>query len=119
MKYILKCTLSDKGTVKFITEKSGKRNSNSYFAMDLVYGDTTKVDYKWIKKNIDDIANAEVCGSKLYHKNPIITFDKDIYNHIHNTKEIAELVNDNIIKSNSLLSILLERDKKHLGSLGV
>lgn len=111
MKYLLKCISTDNKT-KFVTSKSGKRNSNIYYAIDLVYGEEIKVTYGWVKENIEKIANAEVCGSKLYHKIPTITFDKDIHNHIHNSEKIVEIIKDNIIKSNSLLSNLLESNCK-------
>lgn len=109
MKYILKCCVANKDKVGFVTEKLGKRNSNIYYAIDLIYGETRAVGFKWIKENIKDIGNADICGSKLYHRNPTITFDKDIFNHIHTTEKLAKQVNNNIIESNSLLTNLIQK----------
>ena len=65
-----------------MSKKFGKKNSNLYYAIDLIYGETKEVSFKWIKENIEDIGNADICGSKLYHRNPSITFDKDIFNQL-------------------------------------
>ena len=73
MKYLLK-TKDNKeyGKTVFITEKTGVKRNNYYFALNTETSKTEKVTFDWIKKNIQFICNARICGTRLYyhkHKN--------------------------------------------------
>ena len=73
MKYLLK-TKDNKeyGKTVFITEKTGVKRNNYYFALNTETSETEKVAFDWVKKNIELICNARICGTRLYyhkHKN--------------------------------------------------
>lgn len=73
MAYILKTKdYKEYGKTVFVREKSGIKRNNYYFALNTETSKTEKVTFDWIKKNIQFICNARICGTRLYyhkHKN--------------------------------------------------
>ena len=73
MAYILKTKdYKEYGKTVFVREKAGIKRNNYYFALNTETSETEKVTFDWVKKNIELICNARICGTRLYyhkHKN--------------------------------------------------
>ena len=73
MAYILKTKdYKEYGKTVFVREKAGIKRNNYYFALNTETSETEKVTFDWVKKNIELICIARICGTRLYyhkHKN--------------------------------------------------
>ena len=73
VRYVLKTKEKKEcGKIVFVTEKTGVKRNNYYFALNTETSETEKVAFDWVKKNIELICNARICGTRLYyhkHKN--------------------------------------------------